>query len=137
MLEVVEPDWEIINQFKDDDHEVIIEGVYEFRDSINAKFYQVVYKTPWRTLIKPTGRMPSTSEIHSALSLITDSPKYVRANIKLMLLTGLFLRLDSMGREKGFCIVCGKNSAGSSPSHDGNCILNKALVIIQKQTPNV
>lgn len=132
MLEVVQPDWEIIEEYKDGDHDVVVEGVYESRSNIHAKVYQVVYKTPWRMLIGPTKREPSSNEIHSALSLITDSPKYVRANIKANLLAGLFLRLNSMSKQKGFCIVCGRTGAGTSPTHDATCVLDKALAIIQR-----
>ena len=131
MLEVVEPDWEIIEEYKDSDHQILVEGVYESNDKMYAKVYQVVYKTPWRTLIAPTARAPSSSEIHSALSLITDSPKYIHANIKANLLAGLFLRLNSMSKQKGFCIVCGRTGAGVSPIHDTGCALYKALAIIQ------
>ena len=134
-------DWIVIKQYSDGGYEVLIEGQNEGPnpkdefENTDPDFYQVVYKNPWTKLIGQTQREPTAHEIHSALSLVTHPPAFVLTKAKMLVFQGLFMRLESISKQKHYCIVCGKNGKGASPAHDGDCVLYKALAIISASSP--
>lgn len=132
MEQVVRPDWLIIEEYHDGDYDVLVEGLYKSVDHLTAYAHQVSYRPTWTMLIGRTGGEPSSSDIHEALNLTTNPPELRYVNAKANILGKLFLRLESMSKQKGHCIVCGRTGAGVSPRHDTTCVLFKALSIVKK-----
>ena len=131
MEKVVQPDWLIIEEYQDGDYDVLVEGLYESADHLGAYAYQVSYRPTWTILIGSRNGEPSSSDIHEALNLAGNPPELRYANAKTKVLSNLFLRIESISKQKGHCIVCGRTGAGVSPKHDTTCVLLKALSIVK------
>jgi len=132
MEKVVQPDWLIIEEYQDGDYDVLVEGLYESANHLSAYAYQVSYRPTWTLLIGNTNSEPASSDVHDALGLTANPPELRYANAKSKVLGKLFLRLESMSKQKGHCIVCGRTGAGVSPKHDTTCVLSKALSIVNR-----
>ena len=137
MLE--EYDWVVLDIIEDGDCIISIEGTNEgmvpdddFVES-DPEIYQVVYKTQWRNLIPPTAAEPTPEQIRLAMKLATRAPEFMRVMARMNLLQGLFLQLDKMTIEKGYCPVCAK-SIYSEVKHDDGCILERGMKIIRRST---
>ena len=127
--------WFTLESYVDGDYEVSVEGTNigdipeDKIDEVDPDYYQVYYKPPWEMLIAPTKIEPSAEAIHSALSLVKKSPKFLGLNARLNVLRGLFVKLWDKSKEQGYCIICRKIG-----SHDANCSLDQAMRVLRSTT---